>query len=156
MNKEKLTAYNLRIQQCNTGELAVILFDLIIEYMEEALEAKEQENFLACVVKAKAFVQELIGITRRDTKDGRDLIRLYHFVEQQLFLSQVKGTEIHLKECVGYMKQLREGMIVLAKTDTDGPLLAGGQEVYAGLTYGKGYLHESLDPLGRGGRDFEA
>ena len=53
------------------------------------------------------------------------------------------------------MTKLKEAFEEVAKQDTSGPLMENTQQVYAGLTYGKGSLNEVLisgDEYNRGYR----
>ena len=159
MTKEQISSYTMRISQANTAQLALILYEIIIGSVEDALfnfEKNDMDSFEHDVVQAQNFLQELISMSRMDSKTAADTMSIYLFVDHELLMSLVKKQPANLTECLGYLKSLQKSFVTIAETDTDGPLMENTQQVYAGLTYGKGYLNESMDPMGNPNRGFQA
>ena len=170
MTKEQINSYTMRISQANTSALAVILYELVIAYIEEALEnygrlnqpgtnrddgnvdceeeMKEwQESYDRSLVQAQNYLQELMSMSRMDSEVAADTMSLYLFISKQILMSRVKCQPVHLEECLTYLNRLHISFREMSKTDYDSPIMENTQQVYAGLTYGKGYLNESLDPM---------
>lgn len=176
MTREELNAYTMRITQANTSELAVILYEITIKYLKEAIQiyeekmkvpaetpaeaklhAEEPENaFETALVRAQNFLQELMSMSRTDSKVAADVMSLYLFIDRQLLMSIVKRQPVNLKECLDYLERLQSSFQEISKRDYDAPIMENAQQVYAGLTYGKGCLTESLDPMGNPNRGLKA
>lgn len=176
MTKEQINSYTMRISQANTSTLAVILYEIVIEYLNEAMQMYEEkteliasnregsegkvgqleESFERALGQAQNFLQELISMSRTDSKVAADVMALYLFIDKQILMSIVKRRPVNLKECLSYLERLKSSFQEICKTDYDGPIMENTQQVYAGLTYGKGYLAESLDPMGNPNRGLKA
>lgn len=159
MTKEQIQVYTKRITQANTSGLAVILYELTSIYIEEgktAYKAGRTEEFERSILQAQSFLQELMSMSKMENQTGYDVMSLYLFIDKQLLLSIVKKQPVNLDECAGYLNKLRTSFEKLAETDTEEPLMEHVQQVYAGLTYGRGYLNESVDPAGDPNRGLKA
>ena len=137
MTKEQIQVYTKRITQANTSGLAVILYELTSIYIEEGKTAYKAGRAEEIVLLFLYFIENL-------------------FINKQLLLSIVKKQPVNLDECAGYLNKLRTSFEKLAETDTEEPLMEHVQQVYAGLTYGRGYLNESVDPAGDPNRGLKA
>lgn len=159
MTKEQISAYTMRISQANASAMAVVLFDIVLECIGEAKQAFAEKNpaqFQRSLSQAQGFLQELMSMSKMDSQVGCDVMSIYLFVDKQMLMSIVKQQPVNLEECAGYLEQLRSSFVEISKKDSDAPLMQGSQQVYAGLTYGKGYLNESCDPLGAHNRGLQA
>ena len=58
--------------------------------------------------------------------------------------------------CENMMDNLRTGFEKLHEIDDEGPVMQNAHQVYAGLTYGKGTLNESLEGADYSKRGFLA
>ncbi len=176
MTKEQINSYTMRISQANTSALAVILYEIVMDYLNEAMQTYEEKTELIAnnkkdsevhveqleevferdLVQAQNFLHELISMSRTDSKVAADVMALYLFIDKQLLMSIVKKQPMNLKECFSYLERLKSSFQEICKTDHDSPIMENTQQVYAGLTYGKGYLTESLDPMGNLNRGLKA
>lgn len=150
MTKEQISTYTMRISQANTSALAVILYDMVLDCIRDGIhqyEAGEIPAFESNMGKAQTFLQELMGMSKTDSQTGCDVMSLYLFMNKQLLMSIVKQQPVNLEECITYLERLRASFEEISKRDMDAPLMEHTQQVYAGLTYGRGYLNESCDPL---------
>ena len=159
MTKEQISKYTMRITQANVSAMAVVLYDLVLDCMKEAEEHYDKKDVSAyeqSLNQAQSFLQELMGISKMDSQTGCDVMSIYLFVNKQLLMSVVKQQPVNLEECRTYLQQLRSSFVEISKQDTDAPLMEHTQQVYAGLTYGKGYLNESCDPMQAQNRGLQA
>ena len=63
MKKEDRQRFTLRISQANSTELVVILYEMLLCYLEDAvdaLQAEETEDFKSAVRKARGCLNELM------------------------------------------------------------------------------------------------
>ena len=157
MDKEKQKVYTARISQANRSELVVILFELMldsIELAQEGFEKDELESAVAELQRAQGFLCEM-----RDSLDfqygiSTQLNSLYRYVNEQLVQSIVCRKDVKLDSCKQVLGGVMKSFEEVAKQDTSGPVMENSQQVYAGLTYGKGSLNEvAVDSAGQG-RDF--
>jgi flagellar protein FliS len=181
MTKEQINEYTMRICQANTSSLALILYELVISCIQEGIEVYEQNQpsesrktgteatdtkkadgtswedaYERSMVQAQNFLQELMHMSRTDSEVAADVMALYLFIDKQLLLSIVKKHPVNMNECIHYLRRLMDSFAEICKNDYDSPIMKNTQQVYAGLTYGKGYLTESLDPMDNVNRGLKA
>lgn len=150
MTKEQISTYTMRITQANTSALAVVLYDMILDCVNESLESyaeNQEEKFESALQQAKNFLHELMSMSNINSPVSYDVMSLYLFIDKQFLMSIVKRKPVNLTECRQYLEQLRSSFVEISKTDYDAPIMENTQQVYAGLTYGKGFLNESCDPM---------
>lgn len=146
MTKEQIQTYTLRVSQASSCELVVILYDIILEDMETAKEAKavgDMEAFRADLKHAGRFLNELIQILDFSVPLAYPLMSLYTYANRQLTRAWAGGKEEPLSDVIMVIEKLREGFDGIKDQDQGGPVMQNVQQVYAGLTYGKGSLNES-------------
>lgn len=156
MNNEKLQIYTARITQANRSELIVIMYELLLEDMNEAVDCMSQDNLEEYERKIKhagKYINELIQSLDFAYPISYDLLQLYIFVNKQLVTAMIKKEISYVNSAIKIMQCLKIGFDEVAKRDESEPLMKNSQQLYAGLTYGRGMLNEqSIDPayLNRG------
>ena len=103
--------------------------------------------------RVQGFLCELRGSLDFQFPVSYRLASLYRYVNEQLVKSITRKKDVGLASCERVLQGLKESFEEIAKQDTSGPVMENSQQVYAGLTYGKGSLNEvAIDPgtLGRG------
>ncbi len=146
MTDEQMNIYKMRITQASTGELTVIMLEMEIQWMDEALEAYEagnMEEFIQCVSRAQGVQVELMTVLNMDNAVAVDVYSVFAFINKQLIHVKLKRVPLDIKRCRDILEKYRQSFEAIAKTDTAGPVMAGSEKVYAGLTYGAGGLVES-------------
>lgn len=146
MTDEQMNIYKMRITQASTGELTVIMLEMEIQWIDEALEAYEARNmeeFIQCVSRAQGVQVELMTVLNMDNPVAVDVYSVFAFINKQLIHAKLKGVPLDIKRCRDILEKYRQSFEAIAKTDTAGPVMAGSEKVYAGLTYGAGGLVES-------------
>ena len=71
-------------------------------------------------------------------------MRLYRYVYEQLIFSVIRRKMVHADTVREVMTKLKNAFVEVAKQDDSGPVMQNTQQIYAGLTYGKGSLNEVL------------
>lgn len=158
MNKEKKQEFTIRITNANRSELVVILYDMILTYLEDGkafLKDGKQEEFREEVKKAQDCVKELISALDKQYEISSELAKLYLYVNRTFAKIIVKPQEELIVSAENVIKGLRESFQQIAKQDESPALMGNAQEIYAGLTYGKNSLNENLSDEG-GSRGFLA
>lgn len=151
MTRELKQQYTLRITRANKTELIVILYDMILSYIEEAKEAFEKEEraaFRDAIRKIRGCNQELIASLNLEYEPAMNLLSLYLYVNRELVHADVRKDLQALEHVSMVISGLKEAYEVLAKEDRSGPVMQNTQAVYAGLTYGKDDLTENMADQG--------
>ncbi len=141
-----MDVYKMRITQAGIGEMTVVMLEMEIQWIEEAIhafEAKDVDTFLACVDKAQAVQVELMNVVNVKNSVGLDVYSVFAFINKQLITAKIKREPLDLERCKGMLEKFHISFQEIAKTDQSGPVMAYSEKVYAGLTYGSGGLVES-------------
>ncbi len=147
MNQEQKREYATRISQANRSDLVVIIYELFLISIEEAHEyfkKGKQDKGVECVKRAEGFLQELMGSLDMRYQIAEELMRLYRYVYEQLIFSVIRRKLVNEETVIEVMQKLKDAFIEVAKEDTSDPVMENTQQIYAGLTYGRGSLNEVL------------
>ena len=139
--------FTRRLSQCNSGEMIVIMYDIVFAYMSEAKKAHESgcyEEYKEAVKKSQGAIDTLIGALNFKYELARDLHKLYMYSKNCLAKAIYQNRTEGLEEAEKILKQLYTSFCEAAKADTSGPLMKNTQQVYAGMTYGRTNLNENF------------
>ena len=147
MTQTQKKEYTARVAQANRSELVVIIYELFFIAMDEAEQAFKKgklEEGVKEIKRAEGFLQELMGSLDRRYAIAEELMRLYRYVYEQLIFSVIRRKMVHADTVREVMTKLKNAFVEVAKQDDSGPVMQNTQQIYAGLTYGKGSLNEVL------------
>ncbi len=147
MNNEDRKGYTNRVVQANKSELIVILYDIILQDLREArenLSIGEIEEFQKSCDHSCRAVNELIVSLDFQYDISKELFRLYHYVNENVTKAKTTRQESLLTNAYKTMEKLRLAFVEVATQDQSQPVMKNTEQVYAGLTYTKGNLNESL------------
>ena len=147
MNKDKISAFTLKIASSNGLGLISILYDIYEEYESDALdnfEAGQVDEAIAALKKCATVVSHLQKDLNFEYKVSGNLYALYDYVQRNVSKSIYKANTEGLIEAKKVMDELGDAFEQIAKEDTSAPLMQNTQSVVAGMTYGKGSLNESI------------
>jgi len=158
-------AYTLRIAQANPTQLVVINFELICDFLTEALAAygtesiltneESKDNFRLYIDKAKDGLQQLIKGLNLDLSIAHDFYEIYRYVHKLLINAYFSLDKNAVLEALELMDTLLVGWREAATQVIDEPPIAGeGPIVYAGLTYSRDGLNEYI--MEGEGRSYQA
>ena len=126
------------------------MYDIILEDIKAAkgaLQEQSKENFLHELKHARRILNELMGALDYTYPISYRLMSLYIFLNKQLVDAGREQDEKMLDDAADILGTLREGFSSISALDYSGPLMQNTQQVYAGLTYGRGTLNETcIDP----------
>ncbi len=153
MKQEAIKVFTARITQASKSELIVILYEMVLEEIAEAKEAYEADNreaFAKELKHARKYVNELIVALDFHYEISKDLMSLYLFVNKQIITAIIRKSPITLDSAETVLTRLLTGFEGVSKADSSGPVMRNTQQLYAGLTYGRGKLNETyVDPSNR-------
>lgn len=145
MTKEEINVFSKRIAQSSKSELVVITYEIILNYLDTAkvaLESENMEEFVFNLKKAKQFVNDLSSVLDFSQKISFNLMNIYMFADRCLIKSIVKRQDCNLDVVESMLNKLKQGFEEVSKSDESGMMMKGGEQIYAGLTYGRGVLNE--------------
>ena len=146
MTQEQIQTYTLRVSQASPCELVVIMYDIILDDVKNARESKKSGNlqrYQADLTHAVKVVNELMDALDFSQPISFRLMSLYIYVNKMLAKARVSGKWDSLSDVETVIEKLRAGFDGIKDQDTTGPVMQNVQQVYAGLTYGKGRLNET-------------
>lgn len=159
MTKEQIQEFTLRTSQSNHSGLILVLFDVERVYLEDAMAAYASENsdgYGRNIELARRAHNELMSCINPKDLQGRRVLSILRFIYGKLVASSVKRAPQELDRCRNMMDNLREGFVRLHELDVEGPVMQNAHQVYAGLTYGRGVLNESIEGTNYSSRGFKA
>lgn len=152
MERELIKDFTLRVTQASKTELIVIMYDVILEDIKSAKKLYAMGNFDAYKKELKhacRFINELMSILDYTISLSHELLGLYSYVNRSLIKAYMGKTLEPLNTANTVISGLREAFAKISLEDNSGPIMGNVQQLYAGLTYGRGTLNESLlDPAG--------
>ncbi len=150
MNNELIKAFTARVTQASKSELTVILYEMILTEIKEAREAFEKGDMTAFdkeLKLAQKYITELQATLNYSYAISYDLLSLYLYVNKRIIQAILRRIPDTLDSAESVLNKLLVGFQGVCQIDNSGPVMRNTQQLYAGLTYGKGYLNETfIDP----------
>ena len=147
MTQEKIMAYTRRITMANKTQMITILYEMVLEYIEEAQDAfdlDDEQGFGEGLGRAMNCIDELIHSLNLNFELGNNLLGLYLFEKRQLLRAVARYSDEDIPHVVKTFTNLHEAYLQLEKMDDEKAVMTNVPKVYAGLTYGRGQLRETV------------
>ena len=147
MNNEKKQIFTRRITQANKSQLTVIIYEILLSYLEDVQTAFESGNIDELrhnIKKARECINQLrIGLDF-NYEPARSLFSIYCFADKELAKNMFANKNENISELQAMFTKLHDAFEKVSANDDSKPLMDNIQDVYAGLTYGKNDLNENL------------
>ncbi len=159
MKKELIQEFSMRITQASRTELIVIMYEIILSDIKAAKEALEAEDIAVYekeLTHAARFVNELMGALDYRYSISYQLMSLYIFANKELTTAKAQRQPEFLDGVAEIFEKLLSGYQKVSEEDESGPMMQNTQQVYAGLTYGRGTLNEMYVNVNEARRGFMA
>lgn len=159
MDKEKLQEFATRVSQANRSELVVVIYEAALESITEgraALEKNEITEARKDIDRAKGMVDELLHSLDLQYQIAHYLRQLYIYAYGELCQGIALRDVSRLDHASDVLKGLLPSFREVAKQDESKPVMENAQQIYAGLTYGRGQLNETIAVGVDMNRGFEA
>lgn len=140
MNNEKKQEFTRRVAQANSTEMVIILYDMTLEYIEDA---KNSNDFHAAIGHIQGCLRELMASLNCEYEPAPTMKELYRYCIRRVGASEAKNDASILDEVVKVIVPLRDAYDKIKDVNTSGPVMGNSQEVYAGLTYGRNDVTEN-------------
>ena len=147
MTKECKQQFTLRITQANSTQLVVILYEMLLVYLEEGKQAHKLQDrgaFREAVRKARGCLNELMHSLNLEYEPAPELLQLYLYCIRRLAYGEVRNNVKALSEIENVINPLHDAYEEIAGQNENGPVMNNSQTVYAGLTYGRNTLTENM------------
>lgn len=155
MTKELKQEYTLRITQANKTQLITILYEMTLQYVDEAKEALAVEDrtaFKNAVRRIQGCICELMDSLHLEYEVAQNLLQLYLYINREVAKAALYNDGEKLEHVRPVLEHLAAAYRQIEKQDMTGPVMGNTQSVYAGLTYGRDNLMESAaDPAANRG-----
>lgn len=153
MTNEQIRDYTLKITNASPTGIIVIMYDLAADYIKEAevcFASGDHEGARSGCTNAGRVLGDLITSLDFTYEISFPLYRIYEFISKEVSMAVIRNDAGTLEACRNMLTSLKESFEKLAAQDESGPAMSNAQPVYAGLTYGKGTLNESMTADNRG------
>ena len=147
MNRDKISAFTLRIASSNGSGLISILYEIYEEYEIDAIDAFRAGNTDDAIFALKRCA-EVVNHLQKDLnfeyKVSRNLYALYDYVQRNISRSIYQANDDGLKEAKKVMDNLGEAFAQIARDDNSAPIMQNTQQIVAGNTYSRSSLNEEI------------
>lgn len=109
MTKSEINGYAMRVSQASKSELIVIMYEVAVKYIDDALNAISQNNveeFRQNVRKAKSFVNELASVLDLKYPISGNLLSLYTYMNNVMVKADITLRTEDLKRVKGMLSKL--------------------------------------------------
>lgn len=155
MTRELKQEFTLRITQANKTQLITILYEMALQYVDEASEALaagDRSAFKNAVRRIQGCMCELMDSLHLEYEVAQNLLQLYLYINREVAKAALYNNEENLEHVRPVLENLAAAYKKIEGEDTTGPVMANTQAVYAGLTYGRDNLLENAaDPAANRG-----
>ena len=137
MNNDMIRTYSYRISQATRSELVVIVYDIIRDYLKDAVSTSDNAVFKEKLHMAMRGIDQLItGLDMQYELSG-NLYVLYNYMKRTLIGAQVSYDKNVVNSIYDMLGQLRQSFYEVSRQDNSAQLMKNTEKVYSGLTYSK-------------------
>ena len=151
MTAEQKKEFTRKITQANSAQLIVILYDIALVYVNDAIVYMEKGDMVNAKVQAdfaKKSIEEMIHNLHFEYEIAKSLHQIYLSMKKSLrdgILDEKKELLVSVKN---NLQKLRDAYARIVSADESAPVMSHTQRVVAGLTYGRNSLNENLADAG--------
>lgn len=148
MTRENINIYTNRISNANPTQLIVIMYDMTMDYLKSAMFFAGQQSmaeFVEELKRAKRVINNLTSVLDMQYPVSDELLSIYLYMNNAIVRAYARYKTDELSRCIGMLEKLRAAFLEVSKQDERGPVMENTQQVYAGLTYSKNSLNETMN-----------
>lgn len=143
MTEEDINIFTRRIVGANRSELVVILYDILLQRLDDAGKSQDDEEYIKAVRGASETVRHLKNDLDFKYAISRDLYRIYTYAEREIAKLTYRKSDDVINNIRAIMTVLRDAFLEIASNDDSGQLMKNAGSVTAGITYGRRCLNET-------------
>lgn len=147
MIDDSVKTYQNRIVNANREQLLLITFELLLKGIDRSIEAinnNDEDTYNQTMVKVHKYHRELTDTLDMSYDISRNLLSLYIYINKLLIQASIEFNKEPLIEAKEIINIILEGFKQAAKGSNTESLIKNPQTLYAGLTYGRGTLNETI------------
>lgn len=147
MDKDTKQMFTRRITHANSTQLIVILYEMLLVYLEDAQTSYHRENqaeFCKNLETARGCISELRESLNFEYEISKNLFSIYCFADRTLAEDIFGNKAAHIDALRAIFTKLHDTFEEVSRMDTSPPLMDNIQDVYAGITYGRTDINENL------------
>ena len=159
MEKSKLQEFAARVTQANRSELVVVIYEAVLASIAEGKRCLAEEQIEEArleISRARSLITELMGSLDMQYGISHYLRQLYIFAYHEL----CHGIAMRQPELFDHASDIFEKLLPsfqeVSKQDDSEAVMQNVQTIYAGLTYGRGTLNETIGVEVDTNRGFQA
>ena len=159
MTNELKQTFTRKITQANRTQLVVIVYEMLLVYLEDARKAFDEDqktSFKENIRMARECIGQMRTSLNFQYELSRNLFSIYCFADKELASDMYRYKTDNLDVIQMIFTKLHDAYYQISDQDKSAPLMDNIQSVYAGLTYSKGKLNESLMSNNYATRGFQA
>lgn len=137
MNNDMIRTYSYRISQATRSQLVVITYDIITDYLNEALNDDASSGYKEKLHMAMRGIDQLITGLDMEYEISVQLYQLYNYMKRTLISAQVSGERDSVSRVITMLGKLRNAFLEVSQFDDSKPLMKNTEKVYSGLTYSR-------------------
>lgn len=148
MTKDKIQAFTLRITNANRTQMVAILYEIGIEYLEDAkaaLMSKDIDKFTDELHRFRGVLRELMNSVNTESETGRAFMSLYIFAGKEVTTSFLNKDSEPLNHIISMFNKMKDAYELAGEKDQSGPVMTNTESVYSGFTYNKNLVNENLN-----------
>lgn len=122
MTDEQMNVYKMRISQAGIGEMTLIMLEMEMQWIREALDAYGRcdiEEFVTCVDKAQSVQVELMNVLNTENKVAVDVFSVFAHINKVLIEAKIKREPLDMERCRKLLERYHKSFQAVAKTDTE-------------------------------------
>ena len=151
MTAEQKKEFTRKITQANSAQLIVILYDIALVYVTEAIVFMDKGDMTNARIQAdfaKKSVEEMIHNLHFEYELAKSLHQIYLSMKKSLREGILDEKKELLVSVQNNLQKLRDAYAQVVSADESAPVMSHTQSVVAGLTYGRNSLNENLTDAG--------
>ena len=151
MTAEQKKEFTRKITQANSAQLIVILYDIAIVYVNDAIAFMENGDMANARIQAdfaKKSIEEMIHNLHFEYELAKPLHQIYLSMKKSLRDGIMDEKKELLAAVKSNLQSLRDAYDQIVSADESAPVMSHTQGVVAGLTYGRNSLNENLTDAG--------
>lgn len=159
MERERLQEYAARVTQANRSELVVIIYEATLASIAEGkkyLADGRVEEARKEIARARGMITELMRSLDMQYSISHYLRQLYIYAYQELCQGIAQRRPELFEHASHIFEELLPSFQEVASQDDSEAVMENVQTIYAGLTYGRGTLNETIGTGVDVSRGFEA